>query len=107
MREAWFGPDAARLILLRYESLAAEPAAAMAALYAALGLEPFAHDFDDVGHDEPEYDARLGMPGLHSVGRAVRLRPRPTVLPPDLFRHYANSSFWLDPAGNPHGVTLI
>jgi sulfotransferase len=107
LREAWFGPLAKKLVVLRYESLAGQPAAALRALYAALNQAPFEHHFDDVSHDEPEYDAKLGMPGLHAVRARVTLEPRASVLPPELIKQYAGASFWRDAAANPGGALVI
>ena len=86
LREAYFGEHADRLMLLTYETLTAEPERAMSALYKFIAEAPFRHDFENVAHDEVEFDARLGAPGLHRVGRVVRHEERRTILPPDLFR---------------------
>ena len=65
----------------------------------------------DPAHIEPcydmvEFDVRLGTPGLHDVGSAVRARSRPTVLPPDLFTRYERDAFWQDPAQLPTTVRM-
>jgi sulfotransferase len=109
LREAVYGPHADRLILLRYESLTADPLGALDALYTALG-EP--HHTHDPLHIEPcydmvEFDARLGTPGLHDVGRRVQARPRATMLPPDLFSRYERDAFWNDPANLPPCIPVI
>jgi len=49
---------------------------------------------------EPEFDAQLATPGLHTVKAKVQFTPRRTVLPPDLFEKYAGLAFWRDPAGS-------
>ena len=54
-----------------------------------------------------EFDARLGTPGLHAVGRAVRAQARPTILPPDLFPRFENDAFWQDPAKLPPTVRIV
>ena len=109
LREAVYGPHAERLLLVRYETLTANPLAALAAVYAFIGEELFPHDPE---HIEPcyemvEFDMRLGTPGLHDVGRAVRASPRPTVLPPDLFERYQGDAFWNDAARLPKEVSII
>jgi hypothetical protein len=43
------------------------------------------------------FDAALGTPGLHDVSGRVEWRPRPTVLPPDLFERFVEDSFWRKP----------
>ncbi len=94
LREACFGAHSERLILLDYEALARAPGAVMAQLYKFLGEPLFEHDFEDVAYEADEFDTALGAPGLHRVHGRVEWRPRPTVLPPDLFERFANDSFW-------------
>ena len=109
LREAVYGEHADRLLLLRYETLTSDPLAALAALYDFIGETPFAHDPDHIAPcvDMVEFDARLGTPGLHDVGPAVRARPRPTVLPPDLFARYANDAFWENREVLPKAVRVV
>lgn len=107
LKEAYYSEEADRLLVLTYETLARDPVTAMAAVYAFLGEEPFAHDFDHVDYAEDEFDARLGTPGLHRVAAEVRYRERPTILPPDLFRRFESDSFWTDPALNLRGVRVV
>ena len=107
LREAWFGNQAHRLIVVRYESLAREPKRTLDALYAALEEEHFEHDVDNVQYDEPEYDAEIGMPGLHKVRSKVEFTERPLCIPPDLFAKHASASFWAKPELNVRGVHLI
>ena len=100
LREAFYGEQSDRIVLLTYESLIGTPAASMAALYDFIGEPNFAHDFENIEFDATAFDARLGTPGLHVVGRAVRPNERQTILPPDLFRRVEQDSFWRDPAQN-------
>ena len=98
LKEAFYGGDAEHLLIVEYDYLARAPARVMALIYRFLGEEGFAHDFDNVEFDEPDYDLRLATPGLHRVGRRVRFSERPTILPPDIFARFAEMSFWTDPA---------
>ena len=108
LREACFGEQADRLLLLTYETLTAEPARALAAVYAFLGLPPFAHDFAHITYDEArEFDARMGTPGLHDVAPEVQRESRRTVLPPDLFARFDPDTFWHDPARLPPGLRVV
>jgi len=109
LREAVYGRHADRLLLVRYESLTANPLGTLAAIYEFIGEPLFAHD---PGHIEPcydmiEFDARLGTPGLHHVGSAVLAKPRDTILPPDLFGRFAKDAFWEDPAQVPPAVRVV
>ena len=87
--------------------LDADECRALKALYEFIGERPFAHDFDNVEFDATEFDARLGTPGLHRVGKRVRFEPRETVLPPEIFRRYENDNFWENPALNPRKVLIV
>jgi len=66
-------------------------------LYRLLGEPLFSHDFEHVAYEADTFDAGLGTPGLHRVEGRVEWRPRPGVLPPDLFERFANNSFWRKP----------
>ena len=100
LKEAYYGEQSDALLLLDYDILTRRPRETMRLVYEFLGEELFEHDFEAVEYDEPEFDAGLGAPGLHSVRRRVEHVPRRTVLPPDLFERYAGLSFWQDPAGS-------
>jgi sulfotransferase len=97
LREACFGAHAERLILLDYEALARAPGATIRELYRLLGEPLFNHDFEHVAYEADAFDAGLGTPGLHRVQGRVEWRPRPSVLPPDLFERFAGDSFWRKP----------
>jgi sulfotransferase len=106
-REAFFGGHAERVMLLQYESLVSDPAAAMRAVYDFVGEPWFAHDFDQVALDTSEFDNRLGAPGLHSIRSRVVHEPRQSILPPDLWRLVENDSFWANTQMNPCGVRIV
>ena len=106
LREAYFGEEAGRLLVLRYETLAAEPGRALDAVYEHLGLASFAHDYESVSYEADEFDRRLGTPGLHKVGGRVEARERATVLPPVLFASFAGDAFWRE-GPNPRGVKVV
>ena len=102
LRQAWYSDQAARVIAIRYDSLAYQPAAVMNGLYRALGIAEFPHNFERVEYEEAELDARVNMPGLHTVAGRVEPRKRVTVLPPELFKQ-SDHSFWDAPGQNPAG----
>ena len=107
LKEAFYSEEADRLLIIKYETLTREPEKAIGAIYDFVGEPPFKHDFDNVQYSEPEFDARLGTPGLHDVSRRVVPQERQTILPPDLFRRYENDSFWMDPALNLRRVRVV
>jgi sulfotransferase len=106
LRQAWYGEEAHRIIAVRYDSLCERPAEVISLLYELLGQPPFAHDFDNLDYDEPEFDNQFGMPGLHRVRRRVEPNRRTTILPPDIFNQN-DRSFWDVPGQNPRGVTVL
>lgn len=107
-QEAFYGENADRLIVVDYEALTREPQRTMDTLYEALGLPPFAHDFENVVYDEgSEFDAQLGVPGLHAVKRKVSFSERPTILPPDLFERFVGRNFWRRPGANPRNAKVL
>ncbi|MBW8640300.1 sulfotransferase [Hoeflea sp. WL0058] len=96
LREACWSEFADRLVMVDYDLLSAAPSQVMRLLYQFLDEPEFAHDFNNVEYDAPEFDVQLGLSGLHRVRRKVEPRRRRTILPPDLFERYANMSFWRD-----------
>jgi sulfotransferase len=109
LREAVFGAEADRLMLVRYDSLAADPLAVLAKIYAFIEEPLYPHD---PKHIEPfprteEFDARIGAPGLHSLGASVSAKTRPTILPADLFKRYEAFSFWEKPGEMPKGIRMV
>jgi len=109
LREAVFDERNDRLLLVRFESLTADPLGVLAAIYDFLGEPGFAHDPNNLEEDFDalEFDARLGTPGLHAVGGRVRPFARSPIIPPDLFAKYANDAFWDRPGELPPRVRLI
>ena len=107
LREAFWGDQADRLILLDYDALAQNPEAAMRQLYAHLGEPWFAHDFDNVAFEADEFDLALGTPHLHKVRRKVEWVERKSVLPPELFDRFAHDAFWTAPDLPTRGAKLI
>ncbi|MDF2764911.1 MAG: hypothetical protein K0S81_1905 [Rhodospirillales bacterium] len=107
LKEAYYGEDADRLMVVRYESLTAKPRETLRRLYELLGEPWFEHDLENVAFDAEEFDRRLGTPGLHRVRAKVAREERQTVLPPDLFRKYEGDSFWENAAANLRKVIVI
>ena len=109
LREAVYGPHADRLLLVRYESLTANPLGTLAAIYGFIGepLQPHDPKHIEPCYDMIEFDQRLGTPGLHDVGRSVAARERPTILPPDLFARYERDAFWQDLKLVPPTVKVV
>lgn len=105
VREAVFGPNASRLILVDYEALTRQPARTMDYLYNELRLPAFKHDFDNVEFEGgDEFDEQLGVPGLHKIRRRVEFIERPSILPPDLFERFRGGDYWRDPSFTRLGV---
>lgn len=108
LKQAIYGGDAKdRLLLVRYESLTANPKATLKAIYAFLGEAAFDHDFEHIDYDDRGFDAKAGTPGLHSVRHKVAPSQRTTILPPDLFSRFENDAFWEHPNTLPKGIHVV
>ena len=109
LREAVFGAQAERLLLVRYETLTANPMLVLNTIYEAINEAPFAHDPTHIepAYDMIDFDIRLGTPGLHHVRSVVRAETRSTILPPDLFERFDRDAFWNDPARMPGSVRVV
>ena len=64
-----------------------------------IGLKPFDHDFDNVEYEAEDFDSQLLAKDLHTVRGKVELKPRQTILPPDLFKRCQDLIFWHDASG--------
>ncbi|TWC00213.1 sulfotransferase [Bradyrhizobium macuxiense] len=107
LREAWFSQYASKLIVINYDTLVAAPEAVLRGLYRELEEPWYPHDFANLSYDEPEYDAHLGMPGMHKVGARVERQNREPCIPPDIFAKYAHLSFWLQPEAVRKGIVTL
>lgn len=107
LKQACYGAQRDRLLLVQYETLTAEPAKVMQAIYEFIGEPAVEHDFGHVDYDVTAFDERAGTPGLHTVRGEVKAEPRQTVLPPDLFNRFAHDAFWQDPSKIPHGLRVV
>ena len=107
LRQAFYGEQRGRLMLLTYETLATDPARALAAVYQFIGAPAYAHDFADVKLDTADFDSRLGAPGLHKLRPTVSFQRRDTILPPDLFDRIAKDSFWVEQSAASRGIHII
>jgi sulfotransferase len=107
LREAWFSQHASKLIVINYDALVRSPAAVLQRLYGELEEPWYDHDFGSISHDEPEYDAHLGMPGMHKVRRKVEHQSREGCIPPELFPKYADLNFWLKPEMRRKEIVIL
>lgn len=107
LKQACYGAQRDRLLLVQYETLTTEPARVMRPIYDFLGEPHFAHDFDHVDYDVTEFDERAGTPGLHTVRGQVKAENRETLLPPELFNRFIHDAFWRDPARTPAGLRVV
>ena len=100
LKEAYYGEHSRSLLLIEYDILCRRPDDTLRLVYQFLDEPWYEHDFDNVEYAEPEFDANLATPGLHTVRRKVEFTPRRTVLPPDLFEKYSSLAFWREPKGS-------
>jgi sulfotransferase len=107
LREAFWGENSNRLILIGYEALAKDPVDTLKRLYSFLKEPWFEHDFNNVEYEADDFDFALGTPNLHKVRRKVEWINRTTVLPPELFNRFANDAFWAYPELNTNNVPVI
>ena len=94
LREACYGAESNRIMLLEYQDLCCNPSSTMKKLYNFIGQPYFEHDFDNVVYAADNFDLQLGARGLHTIRRKVEWIERPTILPPDIFSRFQNDMFW-------------
>ena len=99
LKEAYYSDLSHLLLLVDYDLLAARPAEVLPLIYSFIEEEPFEHDFENVEYEAEDFDSQLIVKGLHTVRGKVELKPRETILPPDLFKRCQDLTFWHDPQG--------
>ncbi|MFQ5565892.1 MAG: sulfotransferase [Paracoccaceae bacterium] len=99
LKEAYYSELSDMLLLVDYDLLASRPAEVLPLIYGFVGEEPFDHDFDNVEYEAEDFDTQLLAKGLHTVRGKVELKPRQTILPPDLFKRCQDLTFWHDARG--------
>ncbi len=107
MREAFYGPHSASLLLIDYELLSRFPQKCLRLVYEFLGKDFFNHDVENVEFEENDFDNHLGLPNMHKVHSEVDYRERQTLLPPDIFQKYDQMSFWKNPEGTLASVISL
>lgn len=107
LKQACYGEEYRRLLLVQYETLTTDPAKTLEAIYGFVGEPAFEHDFGHVDYDVTEFDERAGTPGLHTVRPTVKAQPRRSILPPDLFNRFVDDAFWREPADVPEGLQIV
>jgi sulfotransferase len=94
LKEAFYGDHASSLLIVDYDLLAQVPEKVMPLIYQFINEPNFQHDFTNVNYDAPEFDAQLGLHGMHTVRNSVSHEKRTSILPPDLFEKFTTLSFW-------------
>lgn len=107
LREAWFSQHADKLVIVNYDTLVQAPEATLRKIYREIGESWYDHDLSNLGYDEPEYDAQLGMPGLHKVQPKVERQNHEPCVPPDIFAKHAHLNFWLDAGAARRGMIIL
>jgi sulfotransferase len=107
LKEAYYGAHGRSMLVVEYDLLTQRPAEVIPLIYQFLGEEPFAHDYENLSFDTPEYDEGLGLKGLHKVRQKVSFDRRETILPPDLFDQYSRLSFWRDTKFGRTNVLMV
>jgi sulfotransferase len=107
LKEAFYGPYSDRMILIGYDALVSRPQAVIREIYEFIGEAPFKHDFENVALDEREFDTNIGTPGLHTVRKVVEAKSRKSILPPEIFEHFAGEDFWLEAADSGEAPRMV
>lgn len=104
LKEAYYGEFSDKLLLIDYDLLTQHPRRTIELFYQFIEEPAFEHDFNNVEYAEGEFDAQLGVKGLHQVKRKVEFKSRRSILPPDLFNKYSEMAFWEDDTGTSSSI---
>lgn len=99
LKEAYYSADSDMMLLVDYDLLASRPGEVLPLIYQFIGEEPFDHDFENVEYEAEDFDMLMLAKDLHTVKGKVELKPRQTILPPDLFKRFQDLIFWHDATG--------
>lgn len=106
LREGFHGDDADRMLLVDYDILAGYPAQTMKLIYEFISEPAYPHDFSWVEYEAEDFDQTMLAKGLHTIRGPVKLSPRRTILPPDIFERFAQMEFWKDYRGSKAKVIV-
>ena len=108
LKQAYYGQHANKLLLVDYDLLAQAPEKTLKLIYQFIDQPYYEHhDFNDVDYQSHAFDQSMGMPSLHKVKGKVELKPRKTLLPPDLFERFQQLSFWQDTTNTQAHVIAV
>lgn len=98
LRDAFFGPERARLCIVNYDDLCRFPSHVLSDIHKVIGEDPFPYDFDNIESipGSEKFDEQIATPGLHDLKPKVIYEGRMSILPPDLFAALPKP-FWLPP----------
>ena len=108
LKQACYGAQRERLLLVQYETLTTDPAKTMHAIYEFLGEPAVRARFRR--HRLRRHSSSTSVPVLRGCTPcAVKSRPirATTLLPPDLFNRFVNDAFWRDPQKIPTGLRVV
>ena len=107
LNEAMNSTHANRLLIVRYESLTNAPLPTLSEIYDFLDEPVFIHDIHNIAYEADEYDAAIGVPGLHIVRSSVSHMEKKSILPISLIKRLESFNIWQQPECNPQRVKVI
>ena len=94
VKQSMHSTERNQICYVEYDTLVKSPESTMKQIYEFLGEQWFEHDYNNVEDSYDEFDDQANLIGLHSIRKKVEYRERNTVIPPDLWKHYEQASFW-------------
>ena len=94
LKEAYYSEHAEKMMIIKYETLVDKPHDVMGCIYEFIGARKFKHHFSGIRLETPEYDLRLGAPGLHKVKPIIIRDESEPLLPPDIVDRCSRMDFW-------------
>ena len=94
VQQSMYSNERNHICYVEYDTLVKNPYGTMKQIYEFIGEPWFEHDFDNVEDSYDEFDDQAKIQGLHSIRRKVEFNHRRTILPPELWKQYEQSTFW-------------
>jgi sulfotransferase len=82
------------LMLIEYEQLCKNPQGMVQAIYNFIDQPQYDHNFNNVAASYPEYDADVGIEGMHTTRAKVEWTEREMIIPPDIQHQFSNMEVW-------------
>ncbi|MEO7688801.1 MAG: sulfotransferase [Sphingomonas sp.] len=107
LKEAFYGPESDRLMVISYQRLISDTTSVIEAIYDFLQEPLVEHDLENIEYSALKYDEHIGLPGLHTVRKRIEPLSHQSVIPSDISARFRGAAFWTSPNEPSKSVKMI